>query len=76
LGTETFYTKLPSNISEQYAQFEFIDGYAIQEKIKAVIIYNHNYYSSNILEFENKSPIVDKAALLSIQHGNFSQDMF
>lgn len=76
LSAEAFYTKLPSNVSKQYAEFEFVDGYAAQEKIKAVIVYNHNYYSSNILEFENKSPIVDKTALLSIQHGNFSQDMF
>lgn len=76
LGAEAFYTKLPSNVSKQYAEFEFTDGYAAQEKIKAVIVYNHNYYSSNTLEFENKSPIVDKTVLLSIQHGNLSQDMF
>ena len=76
LGIDAFYTKLPSNIKDKYAEFEFTDGYATQEKVKAVIVYNHNYYSSNILEFENKSPIVDKTVLLSIQHGNFSQDMF
>lgn len=76
LSAEAFYTKLPSDVSKQYAEFEFTDSYATQEKIKAVIVYNHNYYSSNILEFENKTPAVDKTVLLSIQHGNLSQDMF
>lgn len=52
-----------------------------KEEFKALVIYNHERYESNILTFENQSPVVNTAtAILSdgitLQHGENSQDSY
>ena len=52
-----------------------------KEEFKALVIYNHERYESNVLTFDNQSPVVNTAtAILSdgitLQHGENSQDSY
>lgn len=49
-----------------------------EEKIKAIVIYNHEKYESNILTFENKDPAAGPELTNDIQiiHGSNSKDVY
>lgn len=73
------WTRLPNNTS--YSSMDIsLNSQARKEEFKAVVFFNHVKYESNVLVFENTSPIDEGIAQLSnsisIKHGIKSQESY
>jgi hypothetical protein len=58
-----------------------LSGNVLNEKIKAVLFFNHEQFNSNIIEFENGNPSssitnLDALKALYITHGEDSREVY
>lgn len=78
-GGESYFLPKPTD-EEGYLKIYLTPDLA-KEKFRVVIYYNHERFDSEVLEFENLDPIVDKTTLdsndaITIKHGINSADSY
>lgn len=74
-----YYSKTPVNLDDPAVQaqipFSSLNSKAEKESFKAVVIFNHQYYTSNIIEIENINQVIENASL-ELVNGDLAQDFY